>query len=198
MRRIVSLVLATWMAGPSINLVASASSVNTQTSMTVENQRQSLTQRLPPQRPPPQRPPPQRPPPQRPPPQRPPPQRPPPYRPPPPRPPIHQQETRQFNQLFGTGDVIDLRLALGLDRWRYGGYAVDYVVVRVRNPDPRSQELTLLINNYMEDRLRPSSWDNTFVIRGWKELDYHIRTLDLQVTGWVEIDSITVYMTLNR
>jgi len=112
--------------------------------------------------------------------------------------PVHEQRTRQINQLFRDGDIIDLRGTLGLDRWRYAGYQVDYVIVRVRNADPRSQQLTLMINGYTEDSVRPYNWESTMAIRGWKELDREIRTLELGITGWIDIDSITVYLTRNR
>lgn len=112
---------------------------------------------------------------------------------------MHEERTRNYhNQLFRHGDLINLRADLRLDYWNYAGYTVDYVVVRVNNPDPRSQEIVLLINRHTEDWLRPDQWHNTLTVRGWKDLDREIDTLELQIGGWIQIDSISVYMTYNR
>ncbi|MGE0764314.1 MAG: hypothetical protein AB7N80_13620 [Bdellovibrionales bacterium] len=148
---------------------------------------------LPPQ-PRPPRPPVHRPPPQRPPPHRPPPQRPPPYNPPP-QPPRYEEVTRSLMRLY-VNESIDLDALFGLNRW-YRGYTVDYVTVRISNADPRLQELTLRVNGYTEDRIRPYGYVNDLAVHGWKEVGREISWIDLFVSGQVEIQSITVRMTRN-
>jgi hypothetical protein len=92
---------------------------------------------------------------------------------------------------------MDVRLDLYqlLDLGWYSGYMLDYVVVRVRNADRGNQELTLTVNGFMEDRIRPYAWESLMRVYGLKRIDRDVFSVGLEIEGYVEIESITAHMT---